>query len=207
MSGLPFAICGLRYIQMDEEGEWESGIWTDSCTERRIKRQFQAVGTRPGLLERRNGLSRGFYKRLATVGRFPIGRILTAAQYCLSSARPAIRRPSRSSAPIRPTPVGGRMTTRASRLLRKHRSQGNSFHNGHCPWWCRTMPWRRCHAASCGAFWRATARSIARRPKWGIQCCSTNPLSREVRRGRVARRGSQKLMRPASRRNLSVRLP
>ena len=43
-------------IQIDEGGEWGSGIRTDSRTGRRIKLRFQGLGARPWLLERCSGL-------------------------------------------------------------------------------------------------------------------------------------------------------
>ena len=55
---------------MDEGGEWKNEIWADSCVERRIKLQFQGVGARLLLLERRNGLARGNYNRLIEDDRF-----------------------------------------------------------------------------------------------------------------------------------------
>ena len=42
-----------KCIPMDEGGEWKREIWTDFCSERRIKLQFQEVGVHPLLLGRR----------------------------------------------------------------------------------------------------------------------------------------------------------
>ena len=50
----------LESIQTNEGGEWGNEVWADLCSERRIKLQSQVAGLHPWILERRNGLARGF---------------------------------------------------------------------------------------------------------------------------------------------------
>ena len=72
-----------KSIQMDEGGERQDEIWTDSCAERCIKLQFQGAGAHPWLLERRNWPARGIYNRLVEDDRFSCGQIPSEAQWCL----------------------------------------------------------------------------------------------------------------------------
>ena len=74
-----------RAIQMDEGGEWKNEVWTDFCTDRRIKLPFQGVGAHPWILERRHGLARGIYNRIRTDDRFSGRQIVTEVQWCLNT--------------------------------------------------------------------------------------------------------------------------
>ena len=78
-----------KAIQMDEGGEWKNEVWADFCADRRIKLFFQGVGVHPWILERRNGLARGIYKRMMADGRFSGRRVLTEVQWCLNTLIPA----------------------------------------------------------------------------------------------------------------------
>ena len=73
--GAPFAevngrLLATKSIQMDEAAKWKHELWMDLCSESRIKFQFQGTGARTWILERRNGLARGIFNRLAATGRF-----------------------------------------------------------------------------------------------------------------------------------------
>ena len=59
-------------------------VWTDFCSERRIKLLFQSVGAHPWLLECRNGLVRGIYNRLVEDDSLSSDEILGEAQWCLN---------------------------------------------------------------------------------------------------------------------------
>ena len=74
-----------KCIQMDESGEWANKIWPDSCSERRIKLQFQGVGGHPWLLGRRKGPARGSYNRLVEVDRFSNKTISSEVQWRLNA--------------------------------------------------------------------------------------------------------------------------
>ena len=70
---------------MDEGGEWQNEVRADYCSERRIKLLFQGVGAHPWLLERRYGLARGIYKRLAEDDRLSSEKISGEVQWCLNT--------------------------------------------------------------------------------------------------------------------------
>ena len=74
-----------KSTQMDEGGEWKNEIWTDYCSDRRIKSVSQGVGAHPWLLGRRNGLARGIYNRLIEDDRFSRSRILSEVQWRLNT--------------------------------------------------------------------------------------------------------------------------
>ena len=66
---------------MDGGGEWKNKVWADSCSVRGTRLQSQGVGARPWILERRKGLARGIYNRLAPNDRFVGKQILAEAQW------------------------------------------------------------------------------------------------------------------------------
>ena len=68
-----------------EGGLWEDEIRTGSFPERQIKLEFQVKGARPWLRERRSGLARRSYNRLAADDLFASKSILGAALYCLNA--------------------------------------------------------------------------------------------------------------------------
>ena len=72
-----------KCIQLDKFGKWGDEIRTLVCAGRRIRLQFQGVGTHSRLLERHTGRARGIYNRLAAADRFPIKQIPLGVQYCL----------------------------------------------------------------------------------------------------------------------------
>ena len=65
---------------MDEGGELENKIWTDLCSECRIKLQFRRVGAHTWVLERRDVLARGINNRLFADDRFPGQQVLSEVQ-------------------------------------------------------------------------------------------------------------------------------
>ena len=62
-----------------------SEIWTDFWSRRQIKARFQAKGARPWPVERRSGLARVIYSRLAAGGRFPGGSIVGEIHFCFDT--------------------------------------------------------------------------------------------------------------------------
>ena len=70
--GAPAAFCSAgarvfgdpKCVQMGEGGEWENGVRTYPGSARRIRIQYQGVGARHWILDRRRGLARGFSKLL-----------------------------------------------------------------------------------------------------------------------------------------------
>ena len=119
---------------MDEEyPEWGNEVWTDICSERRLKRQFQGAGVHPWIVERWNGLARGIFFRLASDGHLSGKQSALEFQWRLRARIPGvdIRLINLLPAPTRRTSVGG--MTRAGiclpRILRYRdslRSNGNS---------------------------------------------------------------------------------
>ena len=65
------AIGPPKCLQMDEGGGWKNELRADLRADRRFKLQFQGVGARPWLLERRNEITRRIYNRLFEDDRFP----------------------------------------------------------------------------------------------------------------------------------------
>ena len=68
---------------MDDGGEWKNELWAEFRSERRIKLLFRGAGAHPWILERRNGLARGVYKRRKADDPCPSKQILADAQWCL----------------------------------------------------------------------------------------------------------------------------
>ena len=87
------ASCGARIgdfgqpecIRMDEGGGWKHEVLADLCSERAIKVQFRGAGARPWILERRNGLARGTFNRLAADGRSSGKQVISKVQCCLNT--------------------------------------------------------------------------------------------------------------------------
>ena len=70
---------------MDEGGGWKHEALADLCSERAIKVQFRGVGARPWILERRNGLARCTFNRLAADGRSSGKQVISKVQCCLNT--------------------------------------------------------------------------------------------------------------------------
>ena len=74
---------------MDEGGEWKDETWAGHRSGRRIKPLFQGVGAHTWIVERRSGLSRRMYNRLASGDRFPSKQIPSEVQRCPGTLIPA----------------------------------------------------------------------------------------------------------------------
>ena len=63
----------------------EDEIWTDLCSERRIKVRFQGAGAHLLILGRRNGYARGIYNRLVAGDPSSGRQILSDVQWRLNA--------------------------------------------------------------------------------------------------------------------------
>ena len=70
---------------MGEGGERENDLRVDLRTDRYIKLQYQGAGSRPWILERRNGLARGTYNRMKADGRYAGRQLLTEVKFWLNA--------------------------------------------------------------------------------------------------------------------------